>query len=354
MQKRIDYIDTAKGIAILAVVVSHAISNSNTGLTVDHPILLNWLSFFNVSTFFFINGFLYNEKSIDSPIKSILKKIKAYYIPFVSYNLFFLIIQNPLVKMHVLDESHLFTSFSDFIKAVIQALFGKMQTLTGPMWFLRALILLSIMYIVIDSISGRIFNGRYRYVINGIIAVILFFLPGFSFTPIAFNFPSACEAFILYFLGVVFKRFSLNTYMQKYSIPICLSTFIISVIIGRTVMVGIYGSISPVLDFISMIISVIFVISLSQFYLVKKIHPLMYIGKSSLEIMALHFFAFKPISLLMIRLCNLDISYLIDIPVVMRSGISDIWPFLYSLAGIALPAAFYTVKTKVRQKRLSL
>ena len=61
MNKRIDYIDTAKGIAIFAVVLSHAITNNNATLEITYPVLLNWLSFFNVSTFFFINGFLYNE-----------------------------------------------------------------------------------------------------------------------------------------------------------------------------------------------------------------------------------------------------------------------------------------------------
>ena len=101
MKKRIEYLDTAKGIAILAVVISHAITHTNDIFHVTHPILLNWLSFFNVSTFFFINGFLYNENCIESPLKSIIKKFKAYYIPYVSYNLVLLFFQNFFVNNYL-------------------------------------------------------------------------------------------------------------------------------------------------------------------------------------------------------------------------------------------------------------
>ena len=67
MKKRIDYIDTAKGFAIIAVVLSHALTNSNQVLNVDHPALLNFLSFFNVSTFLLFKCFGLKNMKLGHP-----------------------------------------------------------------------------------------------------------------------------------------------------------------------------------------------------------------------------------------------------------------------------------------------
>lgn len=350
MKKRIDYIDTAKGFAIIAVVLSHALTNSNEVLNVDHPALLNFLSFFNVSTFFFINGYFYSETCVEFPCKAILKKIKSYYLPFVLYNLFFLAIQNSLVRAHMLDSKYRITDIRVLLISLIQVIFGKMQPLGGAMWFLRALVLLSIMYILTDSISFRIANGKYRYIINGIVALVLTFVSKLSITPRNFNFHQACGAFILYYFGVVYRKYNLNTYIKKYLIPISITTLVISMIIGKTVMVGISGGINPFLDFVSMWVSLIMVLSISQLGFVTKSKVLKYLGSCSMEIMALHFLAFKPISALFISVYKLTISYLSDIPVVKLTGQPGIWPVLYTLSGIALPTLFFYIKKIIETK----
>ncbi len=105
MEERIKFIDTAKGLAIIAVVLSHGITNNSNVFLVNSPALLNWLSFFNVSTFFFINGYLYKETTVSTPVKSIIKRFKSYYIPYVSFNLFFVLFHNPLYYAHLLEDS---------------------------------------------------------------------------------------------------------------------------------------------------------------------------------------------------------------------------------------------------------
>jgi fucose 4-O-acetylase-like acetyltransferase len=350
MNKRIDYIDTAKGIAIIAVVLSHAVTNSSNALEIDHPVLLNWLSFFNVSTFFFINGFLYNEKCIESPLKAILKKLRAYYIPFISYNLFFLLFQNLFVKAQFINSTNYINSVKSFLLALIQVLFGKMQPMTGPMWFLRALILISVLYILVDSFSARVFNGTYRYIINGIVAIALLELLHAGYAPAVFNFPTACDSFILFYLGVLYRRFNINDMLKKYCYIFGSISLLVSLVIANTIMVGIYGNLNSTLDLLSMIISIVFVISISQFKLISNLNVLKLFGKSSLEIMALHFLAFKPISYLFIKIYNLDNSYLAHTPVVKLS-MPDIWPALYTISGMLLPVAFYVIKTKVKGRK---
>ena len=261
-----------------------------------------------------------------------------------------MLFQNLFVKMHLIGEVNRISGISNFIKSFFGVLIGKMQPITGAMWFLRSLIVLSVMYILIDTISSRISDGKYRYIINGGLAIIFLILSKLSILPTAFNFPSACGAIIIYYLGVLYRKFEVNKYITKYSIPLFIITFIASVIIGNTFMVGMDGSISPTMDFISMIISLIMVITFSQFKFVSRSKFLKYLGHCSLEIMALHFLAFKPISYLLIRCHNLDISLLTNIPVVKTPGLSILWYIAYSTAGILLPASYYFLKTTVKKK----
>jgi fucose 4-O-acetylase-like acetyltransferase len=205
-------------------------------------------------------------------------------------------------------------------------------------------------YSCVDAISSRIFNGKFRYIINGVTAIILLLVSKLTFIPTTFNFPAACGAFILYYFGVMYRRYELNNLLNKKLVPISIITFFISALIGNTFMVGISGSINPLMDFISMLVSLIMVLAVSQIRPISNISILKFFGKCSLEIMALHMFSFKAISLIMIKFYGYDISLLSDIPVIRLSNLSLLWYILYTSAGLFLPAAFYLVKAKVKSK----
>ena len=75
--KRLDFIDTARGLSILAVIIGHIISK-------QAPLLENINAFlyaFHLPLFFIISGFLFKADS--SPKGFLLKKVKAYGIPYV-------------------------------------------------------------------------------------------------------------------------------------------------------------------------------------------------------------------------------------------------------------------------------
>lgn len=349
MNKRIDYIDISKGIAIIAVVVNHALSNASSGYLVDHPILLNWVNFFCVTTFFFVNGFLYKENSVEHPSKSILRKFKAYYIPFLSYNLFFLLFHNFFIHHHILSESFGLYSAKEYLLAFISLLFGKMQPLTGPAWFLRALIVISISYIVIDTITSKLIKGNLRYYIIFLFSVILLICGIRNIVPSTFNIDDACKNFIIYFFGVIYRKYDINKYVNSHSVAISAASLVISVIIANSFMVGIDGAINPFMNYISQFVSILFVISFSQIPLFSDSKLLRFLGTCSLEIMMLHFLSFKAVSYFLIKLFSFDIEHLADIPVIMIQNVSPLIPALYTIVGICLPSLFFIIKTQAKR-----
>ncbi|WP_029233692.1 acyltransferase family protein [Butyrivibrio sp. VCB2006] len=341
--KRIDHIDVAKGIAIILVVCMHAVTNNHNVFQVSHPIFLNWMASFAVPTFFFINGFLYKEEYASFPVKTIIKKIKAYYIPYVAYNLFFYVLD--LIQNNLLDSSYDYTIRS-IAKGLLTVILGKIQPLGGPMWFLRALIVMTVIYVLIDSVSSRLKNGQYRYLLNTILVIACTLTSLTGIVPTTFNAYDGFRYLIIFYLGILYKRFNINTYVTKHVTLTAAISFLCTIIISSIFSVGLAFRSNIPLAYLEMILGIIFVFSLSQITVVSKSRVLRLLGQCSLEIMALHFLAFKPVSYLIVRMFSINSSHIFDIPVIMNNSYPQyLWP-LYVLSGLIIPSlfSFYIIK----------
>ena len=69
--------------------------------------------------FFFISGWLLNERYIDNPKIGIVKKAKGIYVPYVKWTLFFILLHNVFTRMHIYDSSY---SLLIFWKRIIHAI----------------------------------------------------------------------------------------------------------------------------------------------------------------------------------------------------------------------------------------
>lgn len=128
MNKRIDYIDIAKGIGILLVYIGHC------NLNYKSPLFL-WIYSFHMPLFFFISGFLYNTQTqpyyYDTIKKVVFKKVISLIIPYF----FFSIIQ-----------SLLFMIFNIHLQNWLIKGWG-----TNPLWFLPILFSIEIIHTFILS-----------------------------------------------------------------------------------------------------------------------------------------------------------------------------------------------------------
>lgn len=348
-KKRIEYIDVAKGLAIIAVVLGHALTSAENVAEIPHARLLNWISFFNVSTFFFINGFLYSEKSPEHPVKSIIKKLKAYYLPYLGFNLVFFVFNNLLVTMHFLKDDYRISGVKAYAKALASILLGKMQPLTGPMWFLRALIVMSVVYILVDCVSSRILGGRFRYYISGIVALGLMLVTAFYGLPNTFNVDAGFRYLPVFFAGVIYRRFDLNRFIGKAALAVFAATLTVSAVLANVTNVGLKFTESYPLAFLALALSVLMVLAVSQLPIMSKVGVFSFVGQHSLYIMALHFFAFKFVSLAAMAVYGFDAKVLADTPVIRNMNLNDLWTLAYVIVGLVLPTGVSILVNKVKE-----
>jgi fucose 4-O-acetylase-like acetyltransferase len=130
-QNRIEYLDIAKGIGIILVVLAHARVPQST-----------YIYQFHMPFFFLISGLLYNTST---NLKDyIFRKIKSLYIPFVFWNLFFVlskgIIRGSGAKVLIKSSIEIILTLS------------KDGEFLGATWFLGSLFVIAILYKIIDIV----------------------------------------------------------------------------------------------------------------------------------------------------------------------------------------------------------
>lgn len=84
-KKRLTYIDTARAIAMLSVVIGHLVIYYRDHLGVRHPKLLVFIYTYHVPLFFVISGVLFSEKIFrETPfLKFLLKRIRTIVVPYL-------------------------------------------------------------------------------------------------------------------------------------------------------------------------------------------------------------------------------------------------------------------------------
>lgn len=260
--ERLSYLDIAKAIGILLVILGHIYCNDDN--------FHIWIYSFHMPLFYFISGITFNKTKYKNVVKLLNNKIKILGIPYIIYN-----IVNLTLILIFLDYPK-----SDFIICILHvfALTGY-----GAMWFLPSLIIIQIMFYLIDKF------------INNKLIKVLIFIAIFLITYILRKFDYNIIMLVLYrsFIGLIF--FASGNYIYIYikykkikyrEIILLLFINIITCFINGRVELWDLRLNNILLYFISSITGTLFII-----YICKKIYTnkfLEYIGKNSLIIMCTH------------------------------------------------------------------
>lgn len=143
--KRVAWVDMAKGIAILAVVLGHINYEYPTNDLVPIRMLLYGL--WHVSVFYVIGGFFINESKLEKPTSFIVGKIKSLYLLILYIYIPYVLLHNVFIDIGFYDidvdyfgKSVSYWTIGDFIKNIVLAiLFAGREPLLGPMWFVYVL-----------------------------------------------------------------------------------------------------------------------------------------------------------------------------------------------------------------------
>ena len=318
---RIEYFDIAKGIGIILVVWFHC----------NGP----FASYFNqliLPLFFLISGLLYSQRS---EVKEyIIRKIHNLYLPFVIWNLLFLVIT-------AIFEDY---NFGLFFKKAILILFtlDKVGLFLGATWFISALFIITVLYKIVESsFKESNYKDIALLLIFSIVAIL-----GYKF-----NLPYALSRVLIlgffYAIGAFIKKHKQNIADMStyYVLPILGAVIFIIIASFNVVDLGFNVEIKyPLLFVIGALSASYFIIYLSKWIenndnkivlTVKK--GLIVSGQHSIDILIWHFVFFKIVIIVQMILNSEKISYSSIMHYYPIFSSSNGWWIVYLLVGIVLP-----------------
>lgn len=135
MEKRIKWIDIARGLLILLVILGHSRVNG---------IILNIINSFHMAAFFILSGITYRYEEIG--IKEFFKKkIKTLIFPYI---IFSLIMLSFFYLKKVVFLNYSFDFYSGIISIVLP-ISGKSTTSVYGLWFFPCLFITEILFYII-------------------------------------------------------------------------------------------------------------------------------------------------------------------------------------------------------------
>lgn len=385
---RIHYLDTAKGFGILLVCIGHACTNRSSAADCQMAGLIRFVTLFHMALFFFINGMLYQTKYSEKPVIGSVKKFRAYYVPFVKYNLLFWLFHNLFAKLHLISgkldaKDYAYEGLRAYAVSFLKTIVGFRQRFAGAMWFLEALIVISVVFILVDFVVTKLDpRRRILFLTKTILGIVLINrLLNLSEIP---HVPESLtqmvywglNGLLFFYFGYLYKFFSWNEVLAKHKEWLVPVLFLIVVIAGVVMSpqvisvitngsIPVYQSVQgafvgsagmkglPLLQYFLYALvgfcGIVMVLLLSQFKGVTGVKVLKTLGKYSLHIMCLHFLAFKSVSLIIIWVYHMPIERLAEYPVI--NDVNGLWWIAYTVSGCLLPVLvvklFEIIKCKI-------
>ncbi len=276
MEKRIEWIDIAKGIGIILVVIGHISQNK---------IISNFIYSFHMPLFFILSGFLYKPKE-----KYVRKKAKTILIPYIvfaiiSYIYWFFIERN----MREQDVNPI----NAFLNIFICQAGDENYVFNVVLWFLPCLFIVEIVF---NLLYNKVNKNKYMMpIIIFLMTIIGYLYSKLSLIRLPFTIDISLTAIGFYYIGFCFNKYKDKVLIsklisnKKIKIAILIISFIIVAVISQFV-----GGIdmnkikynSYISTYIIAIIGSILIILLSQ--IINKNKVLQWLGKNSLIIMCIH------------------------------------------------------------------
>ncbi|MCH4155663.1 MAG: acyltransferase [Muribaculaceae bacterium] len=168
-KERVQYVDIAKGIAIIAVVLLHVRFNFMNNREMPVWNLLGGL--WQVAVFFILGGFFIAEDKLEHPVPFIKRKIKTLYLILLYFYIPAVLLHNVFIDCGfystVVDYGGKFMSYRSFgetIKETLLAvLFAGREPILGPMWFVYVLFLAICGYSVLTWLLRKLVRDDVKF-----------------------------------------------------------------------------------------------------------------------------------------------------------------------------------------------
>ncbi len=280
-KKRIDWIDTLRGLAMFLVVWGH---NQKNG-----TLIRKYIYSFHMPIFFFISGLTFGEND-KLPFKDYVKKrVKGLIIPYLFLNIICYIIKVIYFNTGIIDEF-------DYIRAFFGIFYSSnkiLPTPCNPSWFLVSIFIVDILFYLLKKYTKNDFQLGLSCTICALISYVNSLSKFQIKTP--FHIEAVLMGTMFYFLGYLFikniKKFEFilkdKFRMLSYGLTIGSIGFITAYVNRRVSMDGnLYGSIT--LFFTSSICTIFGLILFVNMFM-KKSHFIKIIGQNTIFYLGYHY-----------------------------------------------------------------
>lgn len=349
---RFEEIDIMKGLLIILVVMGH----TNTPFT-------KWIYSFHMAAFFAISGFLWRDQYVSDRqymLKFITGRIKRLYIPFVTVNVVFILLNNLLIRMGIYTTDPMFLEITsewptkqslascyDLKEIVISSckaffLISGSASLVSTCWFLAALFLISFVHFAV-SLLLRGKSGVIRRTVTWILCIgclLIAFVNQEYGIPLPGGIRRCFPAYAAFLMGCLIKLYlpRIRTVKPWIWIMFAFGGFIMLVLDPRSVEMSRSYIVNPLyfcLGFTHGVVICYFVAAFLKRTVFAK--EIMLLGEKSMSIMLFHVLSFKLVNYGLICLYQRDIIYLASKPVIF--DLPQFWSLAYTIIGIGLPIA---------------
>ena len=302
IEKRLDWLDVAKGFGILLVIFAHT----------DNSILRSLIYTFHVPLFFFLSGYVFSNKYDFKTF--LIKKIKAIVVPYFLYGIPMIICQIFYFKSSgSMSPNSIMHLVKDFL----------VQNRMWTLWFIACLFWLNILFYWVERLCKT-------YIKIGL-AVTILLLCGicyyhFGGSSLPWNVDICFMMIPFFFVGYVGKNYYDAIRGWINTVPKSVALFIVCLAINQglgLLSLRISGSAVDIfynkygilpLTYISAFAGIIGMIIFSHWFIIR---PIKYIGRHSMIYFAWHQHIF--------------LTLVIDIFNLIGFTFNEAWPFLYRL-----------------------
>lgn len=221
-----------KAFAILAMVLGHACY---------HTSVEAFVNMFHMPLFFFMSGFCFKKKYLDSPCLFVFRRVKGLWFPYITWGILFTCLQPTCCKLFLLPNSDILST-NDIIRDIwymISRFYGH-GVLLGGFWFLKALFWASI----ISYVFLKIVKNTWFCICLSITVGYLFFINGYTIPFVGIS----NEIFIysvFYLLGYLFSSIGVDFFDIKKCIVSIVILLIATIYWPQTMQAAQFSKILP-------------------------------------------------------------------------------------------------------------
>lgn len=351
-------IDFIKGVAIVLMVMGHALTDWAQGGSV-----LGFIDAFHMPVFFMASGYFFKGEKVATwqGLGSVIKsRIVRLWWPYVVWVTIFLLLNNWFVKCNIYTDN---AAIKDFvprmtsphamitIKEAVNAMLFTLPMVYRPeptvaMWFLKSLLVISVGYAFVEAVARK-FTTR-TLVVQTVVAIgmlILFrYHPNGHFETLRFYVGGngVFYGWFLFHVGRIIRESSNET------MPISLNYTVILLVLALTTLLAIRHLVGSWRGGFTgpewLYLPSFGLCSLSGWVLLRSLSKLTmawwghtiveYIGQHTMPILILHFLSFKLVNYIGVLINSDPLFVIAGFPTSYHGWI---WTIVYTIVGIVLP-----------------